>query len=282
MDADIRLDDLATIFEGALACLPEARTAYLDEACLHNADLRAELDSLLVEYCWAGILPSEKRQRPRWRSGRWHQQSPSRCLLFLLAQVSQYSIYHGLVLNAGDDPDRTTAATADFDLYIEYSLQSLSPGHTRKRGAGSGGMALGGCADFCVGGVGHQQGVKVIAASDYKTLHRGDDSGVCAVTVKADATIHHEPAAIVSVKAHVHAYFAATTQRHKPEVTGRWCHRSSIQRSPAITSDSARAETRRHPGARPGSRGCVERREEKWGHHRKRRPDNLDVRNHRR
>jgi hypothetical protein len=48
-----------------------------------------------------------------------------------------------LVFNAGDDPDRTTAATADFDVYIEYSLESLSPGH--------GGMALGGCADFCVG-----------------------------------------------------------------------------------------------------------------------------------
>jgi hypothetical protein len=70
--------------------------------------MQFSLASLLVECCWAGILPSEKRQRSGWRSGRWHQQWPSRCFLFFLAQVSQYSIeglprfigYDVLVLNA--------------------------------------------------------------------------------------------------------------------------------------------------------------------------------------
>lgn len=33
----------------------------------------------------------------------------------------------------------------------EHTFQALGPGHTRQSGAGSGGMALGGCADFCVG-----------------------------------------------------------------------------------------------------------------------------------
>ena len=99
--------------------------------------MRFSLASLLAECCWAGILPGEKRQCPRWRSGRWHQQWPSRRFLFFLAQVVQDPVNGLLVFNAGDDPDRTTAATADFDVYIEYSLESLSPGH--------GGMALGDC-----------------------------------------------------------------------------------------------------------------------------------------
>ena len=66
-----------------------------------------------------------------------------RGVLFLSIKMSQDSIDDILFLDTGDDSDRTTAATADFDVYIEYSLESLSPGH--------GGMALGGCADFCVG-----------------------------------------------------------------------------------------------------------------------------------
>ena len=48
-----------------------------------------------------------------------------------------------LVLDASDDFDRSAAAAADFDFYIEYSLESLSPSHS--------GMALGGGASFCVG-----------------------------------------------------------------------------------------------------------------------------------
>ncbi|MFT4798646.1 MAG: hypothetical protein ACI9KD_003127 [Congregibacter sp.] len=39
-----------------------------------------------------------------------------------------------LVFDTGDDPDRSTAAAADFDVCVEYSLESLSPVH--------GGMAL--------------------------------------------------------------------------------------------------------------------------------------------
>jgi hypothetical protein len=48
--------------------------------------------------------------------------------------MSQNSIDDVLVLDTRDDPDRSTAAAADFDVYVEYSLESLSPVH--------GGMAL--------------------------------------------------------------------------------------------------------------------------------------------
>ena len=64
-------------------------------------------------------------------------------VLFLSLKVSQNSIDDVLVLDTSDDSDRSAAAAADFDVYIEYSLEPLSPGH--------GGMTLGGCADFCVG-----------------------------------------------------------------------------------------------------------------------------------
>ena len=113
--------------------------------------------SLLIEYCCAGILPSEKRQcapgHPllilrinspclRWRSGRWHQQWPSRCFLFFLAQVSQYFVYGVLVFDASDHPHRTTTASANFDVDTEHTFQALGPGHCR--------MTFGRCADFCV------------------------------------------------------------------------------------------------------------------------------------
>ena len=55
-------------------------------------------------------------------------------VLFLIAQMSQNSIDDVLILDTRDDSDRSTAAAADFDVYVEYSLESLSPGH--------GGMAL--------------------------------------------------------------------------------------------------------------------------------------------
>ena len=51
--------------------------------------------------------------------------------LFLIAQVSQDSIDGLLVLNARNDPDRTTAAAANLNVDIEYALESLSPGHRR-------------------------------------------------------------------------------------------------------------------------------------------------------
>jgi hypothetical protein len=46
--------------------------------------------------------------------------------LFPIAQMSQNSIDDVLVLDTRDDFDRSTAATADFDVYVEYSLESLS------------------------------------------------------------------------------------------------------------------------------------------------------------
>ena len=57
--------------------------------------------------------------------------------------MSQNSIDDVMIFDTGDDSDRSAAAAADFDVYVEYSLESLSPGH--------GGVALGGRADFCVG-----------------------------------------------------------------------------------------------------------------------------------
>ena len=45
-----------------------------------------------------------------------------------------------LVLNACDDPDRPAAASANFNVDIEYALESLGPGH--------GSMALGRCLYF--------------------------------------------------------------------------------------------------------------------------------------
>ena len=66
-----------------------------------------------------------------------------RGVLFLALKMSQNSIDDVLIFDASDDSDRTAAAAADFDVYVEYSLESLSPSH--------GGVALGGRADFCVG-----------------------------------------------------------------------------------------------------------------------------------
>lgn len=65
-------------------------------------------------------------------------------VLFLNAKVSQYLVYDALVFDADDDPDKTTAAGADRDVYVECGLDPLRPGHCC--------MTLGGCADFCAGG----------------------------------------------------------------------------------------------------------------------------------
>jgi len=43
--------------------------------------------------------------------------------------MSQDSIDNVLVLNTGDDFYRSTAMTANLDIDIEYSLESLGPGH---------------------------------------------------------------------------------------------------------------------------------------------------------
>lgn len=73
----------------------------------------------------------------RWRPGRWHQQRPSRCFLFFLAQVREYLIDDALVLDTCDDPDRSATKTTDLDIDIENSLQALRPRHCR--------MTLGRC-----------------------------------------------------------------------------------------------------------------------------------------
>ena len=54
-----------------------------------------------------------------------------RGVLFLSLKMSQNSIDDSLLLDTGDDSDRSAAAGADLDVYIEYALESLSPGHRR-------------------------------------------------------------------------------------------------------------------------------------------------------
>ena len=49
--------------------------------------------------------------------------------MFLLAQMSQNSIYEVLALNTGDDLYRSTAMTANLDIDIEDALESLGPRH---------------------------------------------------------------------------------------------------------------------------------------------------------
>ena len=49
--------------------------------------------------------------------------------VFLVAQVGQNVVDNVMVLNAGNDLYRLTAAGADRDVYIEYAFEPLSPGH---------------------------------------------------------------------------------------------------------------------------------------------------------
>ena len=49
--------------------------------------------------------------------------------MFLVAQMSQNSIYDVLVLNTGDDLYRSTATTANLDIDIEYAIESPGPRH---------------------------------------------------------------------------------------------------------------------------------------------------------
>ena len=51
--------------------------------------------------------------------------------LFYLAKMGQDPVDDVLVLNTSDDSDRSAAAAADFNVDIEYSLESLGPGHSR-------------------------------------------------------------------------------------------------------------------------------------------------------
>jgi hypothetical protein len=46
-------------------------------------------------------------------------------------QVGQDSVNGILFLNTGDNPDSTSAAAADLDVYVEDAFQPLGPGHRR-------------------------------------------------------------------------------------------------------------------------------------------------------
>ncbi len=85
------------------------------------------LASLLM---WGWEFAScEKRQRGRWRSGWRGQVRQGGGALFLIAQMREDSVDDVLVFDTGDDPDRSTAATANLNVDIEYALESLGPGH---------------------------------------------------------------------------------------------------------------------------------------------------------
>jgi len=72
-----------------------------------------------------------KRQRGSWRPGWRYQKGPGRSFLFRLAKMGQDPVDDVLVLNTSDDSDRSAAAAADFNVDIEYSLESRGPGHSR-------------------------------------------------------------------------------------------------------------------------------------------------------
>ena len=77
------------------------------------------------------LRPGEKRQRGRWRPGWRYQKGPGRSFLFRLAKMGQDPVDDVLVINTGDDFDGPTTAAADFNVDIEYSFESLGPGHSR-------------------------------------------------------------------------------------------------------------------------------------------------------
>ncbi len=91
--------------------------------------------SLLI-WVWE-FASCEKRQRGRWRPGWGHQEGPGRDILFLLAKMSQDPVDDVLLLDASDDFDSPPAATANLNVDIEHTLESLGPGHSS--------MALGRC-----------------------------------------------------------------------------------------------------------------------------------------
>ena len=77
------------------------------------------------------LRPGEKRQRVRWRSGWRYRKGPGRGFLFRLAKMGQDPVDDLLVLNTSDDSDSASTASTDFNVDIEYSLESLGSGHSR-------------------------------------------------------------------------------------------------------------------------------------------------------
>jgi hypothetical protein len=79
--------------------------------------------ALLIELCKLGFLPIEKRQCLWWCPGWWCQVRQGGGTLFLVAQMSQNVVDNVLVLDAGDDSGRTTAAATDLDVDAEHTFQ---------------------------------------------------------------------------------------------------------------------------------------------------------------
>ncbi|WP_279252467.1 hypothetical protein [Candidatus Seongchinamella marina] len=107
--------------------------------------MRFSVAFLLIWGC--GFASCEKRQAGRGRPGWRYQEGRGRGFLFLALKMSQNSIDDVLVFDAtarrsDDNSDRTTAAATNLDVDTEHTFKALGPGN--------GGMALGGCADFCV------------------------------------------------------------------------------------------------------------------------------------
>lgn len=50
-------------------------------------------------------------------------------VLFVLSKMNQYPVNNVLVLNAGDDSDRTTTVTANCKVGIDHALEPLRPVH---------------------------------------------------------------------------------------------------------------------------------------------------------
>ena len=56
-------------------------------------------------------------------------------MLFLLAKMSQDPVDDVLLLDASDNSDSTSAATANLNVDIEHTLESLGPGQYRRVGS---------------------------------------------------------------------------------------------------------------------------------------------------
>jgi hypothetical protein len=97
---------------------------------------RLSAASLLIDCYYAGFLPGENgqclRPCPGWRRQQWRGSRGE----FLIANMSEDSVYDVLFLNTCDNSDRLTTATADLDVYIKNAFKALSPGRS--------GMTLGG------------------------------------------------------------------------------------------------------------------------------------------
>ena len=61
----------------------------------------------------------------------WHQVRQGGGDLFLIAQMSQDSVDNVLIFNTRNYPDRTAAAAASLNVYVEYAFEPWGPGHCR-------------------------------------------------------------------------------------------------------------------------------------------------------